>query len=184
MSENNYKATIKEQCSDSEPIELEVNILSESGQLWIQPEGYGEKCVIDDEGYPIGIEIWQGKLRLVLFDDINSEEAKIIDLEKAKKSRRHEYCRAAEYLAEHGRKIFLGPMEGGIWNGSCLTASIMSHKQDEKGAYEYLLGIADKYSACLTEEQKQTLKEIKANAAAFLKNSEYRDQVKKEQIRY
>ena len=184
MPENNYSTTLKEQCSDSELTEIKVRILSEGGQIWIQPDGYGEKCTIDGEGYPIGIEIWQGRLRLVLFDNINSEEAKIIDLENAKESRRHEYCQAAEYLAEQGQKIFLGPMEGGIWNGSCLTASIMSHKQDDKVAYEYLLRIADKYSVCLTEEQKHTLEEIKTNAAALLKNSDSHNSAHKEQIRY
>jgi len=168
MPENNYKTTIKEQCSDSEPTEIKVNILFDNGQLWIQPEGYGEKCAIDGQGYPIGLEIWQGKLRLVIFDDITSEEAKIIDLENAKEPRRQEYCQAAEYLAEHGREVFTGCMIGGIWNGACLTACITSHKQDDKAAYEYLLGIADKYSTCLNEDQKKCLQKIKLNAASLL----------------
>ena len=181
MPENNYKTKIKEQCSDFEPTEIEVNILCECGQIWIQPEGYGEKCTIDNEGYPIGIEIWQGKLRLIVFNDINSEEPQIIDLEKAKESCRNEYCQAAEYLAEQGRKVFLGPMEGGIWNGACLTTSIMSHKQDEKGAYEYLLKIADKYSVCLNDEQKQILQEIKSNAAALLESVKPSEDAAKDQ---
>ena len=88
MPENSYSTTLKEQCSDFESAEIEINILSEGGQVWIQPAGYGEKCAEDGHGYPIGIEIWQGKLRLILFDDINSEEAKIIDLENAKETAR------------------------------------------------------------------------------------------------
>ena len=76
--------TIKEQCSDVPPIEIKVNILSEGGQIWIQPQGYGEKCTMDGEGFPIGIEIWQGRLRLIVFDDINREDPQIIDLEKAR----------------------------------------------------------------------------------------------------
>ena len=63
MPENNCKTIIKEQCSDSEPNEITVNILFDNGQLWIQPDGYGEKCTVDGQGYPIGLEIWQGKLR-------------------------------------------------------------------------------------------------------------------------
>jgi len=74
---------IKEQCPDSAPVEIKVNILSEGGQIWIQPEGYGEKCAIDNEGFPIGIELWQGRLRLIVFDDINREDPQIIDLESA-----------------------------------------------------------------------------------------------------
>jgi hypothetical protein len=180
MSENNYTTTIKEQCSDSAPVELEVNILCENGQIWIQPDGFGEKCTIDGQGYPVGIEIWQGKLRLIVFNDINSEEPQIIDLERAKESCRDEYCKAAEYLAEQGRKVFTGCMIGGIWNGACLTACITSHKQDDKAAYEYLLKIADKYSTCLNDDQKKCLQKIKLNAASLLKSSELSDAAKTE----
>ena len=86
MPEKTY--VLKEQCPDSAPIEIKVNIRSEGGQIWIQPQGYGEKCGPDDQRRPVGIEIWQGKLRLVVFDDINSEEARIIDLEKARETAR------------------------------------------------------------------------------------------------
>ena len=88
MSEKTYTINIKEQCPDSAPIEVKVNILSEGGQIWIQPEGYGEKCAMDDEGWPVGIEIWQGRLRLIVFDDINREDPQIIDLEKARETAR------------------------------------------------------------------------------------------------
>ena len=86
MKQNEKRITeyiIKEQCPDSAPIEIKVNILSEGGQIWIQPQGYGEKCAMDNEGWPVGIEIWQGRLRLIMFDDINREDPQIIDLEKA-----------------------------------------------------------------------------------------------------
>jgi hypothetical protein len=88
MTKETYSINIKEQCLDSEQIEVKVNILSEGGQVWIQPEGHGEKCAMDDEGFPIGIEIWQGRLRLIVFDDINEQEPKIIDLEKARQTAR------------------------------------------------------------------------------------------------
>jgi hypothetical protein len=89
MSEKTFTTTIKEQCPDVPPIEREVRILSEGGQIWIQPRGYGEKCAIDGQGFPIGIEIWQGRLRLIVFTDINSEEPQIIDLEKARETARN-----------------------------------------------------------------------------------------------
>ena len=79
---------IKEQCPDVEPVEITVNILSEGGQIWIGAKGYGEKCAMDDEGWPVGIEIWQGRLRLIVFDDINREEPQIIDLENARETAR------------------------------------------------------------------------------------------------
>jgi len=88
MSEKTYSMTVKEQCAETELSEIKVNILSEGGQIWIQPQGYGEKCAIDNEGWPVGIEIWQGRLRLIVFDNINREEPQIIDLEKARETAR------------------------------------------------------------------------------------------------
>ena len=89
MKSNETKTTeytIKEQCPDEPSIEIKVNILSEGGQIWIQPAGFGEKCAMDGHGWPIGIEIWQGRLRLIVFDDINREDPQIIDLDKARET--------------------------------------------------------------------------------------------------
>jgi len=72
-----------EQCSDVPCEKLPVNIMAESGKLWVQPVGYSDKTSTDGHGWPIGMEIWQGRLRLIVFDDINTEEPKIIDLENA-----------------------------------------------------------------------------------------------------
>ena len=88
MPDNTYIITIREQCPDAPDVEIPVNILSEGGHIWIQPKGYGERCAAEGEGYPIGIEIWQGRLRLIVFDDINRDEPQIIDLEKARETSR------------------------------------------------------------------------------------------------
>jgi len=90
MAKEIHTTNIKEQCPDVPPTEIKVSILSESGQIWIQPEGYGEKCAENGQGSPIGIEIWQGRLRLIIFADINKEDPQIIDLENAKECRRLE----------------------------------------------------------------------------------------------
>ena len=82
--------TIREQCPESPFTEIKTTILSEGGKIWIQPQGYGDKCSADGAGWPIAIEIWQGRLRLIVFDDINEEEPQIIDLEKSKESCRLE----------------------------------------------------------------------------------------------
>ena len=89
MSEKTYTINLKEQCPDVPPVEIKVNILSEGGQIWIQPEGYGEKCAEKGEGWPIGLEIWQGRIRLIIFDNVNREEPRIIDLEKARETARN-----------------------------------------------------------------------------------------------
>ena len=88
MAKEIHTIGIKEQCPDARPAEIKVNILSEGGQIWIQPEGYGEKCALDGQGWPVGIEIWQGRLRLIAFEDINEEEPQIIDLENARETAR------------------------------------------------------------------------------------------------
>jgi len=86
MPEKTYPIILKEQCVDVPQVEIKVNVLSESGQLWIQAKGYGEKCALAGHGRPVGMEIWQGRLRLIVFDDINSEDPRIIDLENARET--------------------------------------------------------------------------------------------------
>ena len=90
MSKNmkKFSCKIKERCSDVVSTNLKVKILSENGKLWIQPKGYGDKTSADGHGYPVSLEIWQGRLRLVIFDNIESEIPQIIDLETAKESNR------------------------------------------------------------------------------------------------
>ena len=83
-----FSCKIKERCSDVVSTNLKVKILSENGKLWIQPKGYGDKTSADGHGYPVSLEIWQGRLRLVIFDNIESEIPQIIDLETAKESNR------------------------------------------------------------------------------------------------
>ena len=84
MTTETYTTILKEQCADAPPVEIELNISFEGDQMWIQPQGYGEKCAMDGEGRPVGMEIWQGRLRLIVVPDINNEEPQFIDLEKAK----------------------------------------------------------------------------------------------------
>ncbi len=77
---------VKEKCPESPHLDIKVKVLSEGGQIWIQPQGYGEKCTSDGDGFPIGIEIWQGRLRMIIFDDINREDPQVIYLKKARES--------------------------------------------------------------------------------------------------
>jgi hypothetical protein len=81
---------IKERDSESPKSYLPVKILYEGGKIWVQPKGYGNKVIQDGYGFPISLEIWQGRLRLVVFNNINSEDAKIVDLEDARESNRVE----------------------------------------------------------------------------------------------
>ena len=83
-----FNCKIKEQSEVIPSPDIKINILSEGGKLWIQPKGYGDKTSADGHGYPVSLEIWRGELRVVIFDDIKSEDAQVISLEKAKESNR------------------------------------------------------------------------------------------------
>jgi len=89
MFKKTFTITLKEQCADIPEKQIKVKLHSEGGQLWIQPDGYGDKCSAEGHGCPVGLEIWQSRLCLILFDDINEEEPRIIDLENARETARH-----------------------------------------------------------------------------------------------
>jgi hypothetical protein len=79
------------------------------------------------------------------------------------------YCAAAEYIAEQGRKIFIGYMNGGLWNARCMDASIESKKQGNKFAYESLIKFGEQYSKVLSATEQEKWSTIKAEAASMLK---------------
>ena len=79
---------------------LPIRIEASDFCLAIQPAGFGDMSSQDGEGCPIFLELYQGKLRVIVFADINSEEPQIIDLSGAK-----ENCRSSEgtYSKHEGR---------------------------------------------------------------------------------
>lgn len=82
-----------------------------------------------------------------------------------------DYEPAAQYLADNGDRIFTGPMIGGLWNGRCLDACIMSRKQGDKAAYEFLIKFGDQYASGLSVGRQRRWKEIKVHAAGLLKGN-------------
>ena len=90
MNTDSFTLLLQEQSSDEPPRTIKVELLSEAGKLWMRPDGYGDKTSQDGFGYPIGLEIWEGHLRLIVFDNINWEDPQIIDLEKARENCRVE----------------------------------------------------------------------------------------------
>lgn len=81
------KMTLKDLFRDNE---LEVTIKQEKFGINITPKGYGDYSANDGEGMPIFIEIVDGELRLVVWNDINKQDPLIISLEGAKESNRKE----------------------------------------------------------------------------------------------
>jgi hypothetical protein len=82
-----------------------------------------------------------------------------------------DYEPAAQYLADQGTQVFTGPMKGGLWNGRCLDACIMSKKQGDKVAYDFLIKFGDQYASSLSADQQRQWQEIKDQAAGLLKGS-------------
>ena len=63
---------------------LPVRVRMENGFLCIQPQGYGEPDAMNGEGSPVFLELYKGRLRVVVTPDINDEDSRtIIDLEDA-----------------------------------------------------------------------------------------------------
>ncbi|MFC1792881.1 hypothetical protein ACFL3Q_04770 [Planctomycetota bacterium] len=89
------------------------------------------------------------------------------------------YEAAAQYLADNGDRIFTGPMKGGLWNGRCLDACIMSKKQGDKAAYEFLIKFGDQYVLSLSNDEKRKWQEIKDEAMRLLKGHKENSKQKK-----
>jgi len=85
---------LKELSSEHPKATIPVHLLGEHGKLWIRPQGYGDACSEEGQGFPIALELWQGRLRLVVFSEINNEEPQILDLEKARESNRSDNSHA------------------------------------------------------------------------------------------
>lgn len=85
------KFTIQE-CADDHPqVTDDVTVKCEKDDLclMIGVKGYGEHCSADGQGHPVLLERFQGKLRLVIWADINQEDpTHIIELEGAREDRR------------------------------------------------------------------------------------------------
>jgi hypothetical protein len=68
---------------------LKVKVCLEHGFLHIVPEGYGEPDAADGDGAPVFLEVYEGRLRVIVTPDINEENnRRIIDLEGARESLR------------------------------------------------------------------------------------------------
>ena len=73
--------------SNKVAIEIEPDICNSS--VAIKPFGYGDKSHENGHGYPVLIELFEGKLRVIVWDDINEEEpSHVIDLARAAEASR------------------------------------------------------------------------------------------------
>jgi len=71
------------------PRKVQVEVFEHpSGALAIKPRGYGDYCSTRNYGIPIFLEVWEGRLQLVVCPDINVESPTLIDMEGAKEENR------------------------------------------------------------------------------------------------
>lgn len=87
------KTTFDIRLADADPESLgslPVRIVASDFALSICPQGYGDFTSETGEGCPLFVEFYQGRLRVIVFTDINHEDAQIIDLSGAR-----EECRGA-----------------------------------------------------------------------------------------
>ena len=71
--------------------DIPVRVVVGGGALLIKPQGYGVHCAPEGEGTPVVLEQYEGRLRVVAWSDINSDNAQVvIDLEDARELLREE----------------------------------------------------------------------------------------------
>ena len=63
---------------------LQVRVTANNSAISIFPEGFGDFGSAPGHGCPVFLELYQGRLRLIVFPDINDQEPLIIDLEAAR----------------------------------------------------------------------------------------------------
>ena len=82
------KVTIEDQYTFTKPKKIEVEVTGNSQGICLKPKGYDDSGCC---GIPVVLEVWNGKLRLVIWGDINAEDpTHIIDLEGAREKLRKE----------------------------------------------------------------------------------------------
>jgi hypothetical protein len=72
-----------------------------SGQLWLNFEGYGECSTVDGLGDPVGVELYDGTLRVMMWPDINAEDPQVMDMEGAnERARKFRICQKDSKVGE------------------------------------------------------------------------------------
>jgi len=126
---------------------------------------YTHRIMTDHESLPPVLHVIDSKGNTTEVD-LSEDDADRDDNGKAAN-----YEAATQYLADQGTQVFTGPMKGGLWNGRCLDVCIMSKKQGDKVAYEFLIKFGDQYASSLSVDQQRQWQEIKDQSASLLQGS-------------
>jgi hypothetical protein len=87
MSRREIEATLHDADSATartQPVVVEIGKTA----ICLRLADYGDYGSADGHGVPILLERWQGRLRLIVWADINEQEPQIIDMEGAREDRR------------------------------------------------------------------------------------------------
>lgn len=82
LDDSNYSLESKRRNNIDVVIEYGGNALE------IKPKGYGTYSMAKGQGAPIILEVYEGRLRLIVWPDINKEDPIIFDLERAREDKR------------------------------------------------------------------------------------------------
>ena len=138
---------------------------------------YTYRIMTDPESLPPVLQVIDSKGHNTEID-LSENDA---DLDEPERSTNYEA--AAQYLADEGNRIFTGSMKGGLWNARGLDACLISKKQGDKVAYEFLLKFGDQYASDLPDDLQRQWRTIKDEAAHRLKgNSENKPEIRKQPV--
>ena len=70
---------------------LPIKIVRNNSAISIFPDGFGDFSSAPGHGCPVFLELYRGRLRLIVFADINCQDPTIIDIEAAREDR-HVQC--------------------------------------------------------------------------------------------
>ena len=88
----NIEVFLNDQHPDGEKKKLRIKITDNF--VLLQPDGYGDHCSKEGEGFPIAFEWFEGSPRLIVWGNINDEEhTHIVYMEDAKEIKREHIVR-------------------------------------------------------------------------------------------
>ena len=76
--------------ADPEAPPVTGSIKVDHNGVYIAIDGYGEHSAEIGTGSPVGLELYEGKVRVLVWDDINTDDAIIMEMDNAKESNRKE----------------------------------------------------------------------------------------------
>ena len=138
---------------------------------------YTHRIMTDPDSLPPVLQVIDSKGHSTEID-LSANDGDLDEPERAA-----HYEAAAQYLADEGNRIFTGPMKGGLWNARGMDACLMSKKQGDEAAYEFLLKFGDQYASDLPADLQRQWQAIKSEAAHRLQgNSESLPEIRKQPV--